>query len=263
MRLLLIDGLNIVRRVYEANPAPESPEKIEGVVRSAMGSFKRALKEHQPTHVLAPFDHGGNTWRHDLYPAYRQNRKPMPEILREALPGLKAKLHQDLGIPTVTVPGVEADDVIAAVYACWAKHYPAKSATVLSTDKDLTALVELGAIVYDHFNGETRDAAWIAKKMGVKPAQVQDFLALMGDSVDGVPGVPGVGPKTAQDWLAAYPTLTDLLHADLPGKKFATLKEQADLAVLSRQLIAFKTDFTLGLTFKDLRLAKPEPEYCF
>lgn len=254
MHLLLIDGLNVVRRVYEANPAPESPEKIEGVVRSALGSFKRALKEHNPTHVLAPFDHGGHTWRHDLYPAYRESRKPMPELLRNALPALKEQIHRDLGIPTVTVPGVEADDVLGAVFFCWAKHYPDMPVTVLSTDKDLTALVQHGARVYDHFKKEVRDEAWIASNLGVKPSQVQDYLALMGDSVDGVPGVPGVGPKTARDWLASYPTLEALLQADLPGKKFATLKEQADLALLSQQLIAFKTDFKVGLTFKELRL---------
>lgn len=255
MKLLLVDGLNVVRRIYEANPAPDSPQKMEGVVRSAMGSFKRALKEHQPTHVLAPFDFGGHTWRHELYPRYRQNRKPMPELLQDGLPALKEQLSRDLGIPIVTFPGVEADDVIAAVFACWVKHYPGLPVTVLSTDKDLTALVKDGAVVYDHFKGEVRDEAWILKHLGVKPHQVQDFLALMGDSVDGVPGVPGVGPKTAQEWLAQHDTLANLLQADMPGKKFAAFKENANLAVLSRQLIAFKTDFKLGLTFKDLRCA--------
>lgn len=257
MNLLLIDGLNVVRRVYEANPAPESPQKIEGVMRSALGSFKRALKEHAPTHALAAFDYGGHTWRHDLYPEYRINRKPMPELLREALPDFKAQLGLAFGLKTVTKEGVEADDVLAAVFHCWAKHYPAESATVLSTDKDMTALVQYGARVYDHFKQEVRNAAWIDKQFGVRPEQVQDFLALTGDSVDGVPGVAGVGPGTASKWLKECPSLAALLQAELPGKKFAEFKKQTDIAVLSRQLIAFKTDFTLGLTFRDLRLPFP------
>ncbi|TES65642.1 hypothetical protein E2P84_36555, partial [Burkholderia cepacia] len=153
--LLLIDGLNIVRRVYEAHPQPDSREKIEGVVRSSLGSFKRALTEIMPTHALAAFDHGGETWRHRLYPPYRANRKPMPQILRDALPGLYQLLADRLGLTVVSIPDVEAEDVIATCFSRWASSKP-DPVVVLSTDKDLAWLMTKGAHIRDHFTPEWR-----------------------------------------------------------------------------------------------------------
>lgn len=257
--LLLIDGLNIVRRVYEANPAPDSPEKLEGALRSAHNSFKRALKEHTPTHVLAPFDAGGSTWRHDLYPDYRKDRKPMPALLQEALPAFKAELTAQLGIYTVAPPGVEADDTLVAVARCWRKHYPEHPVTLLSTDKDLAVLAAEGVRVYDHFKGEVRDNAWVEAKFGIQATQLLDYLALMGDSVDGVPGVAGVGAKTAARLLTTYGSLEAVLALPAGTDKAADkVLAQADLARLSRQLVSFKPDIELGLTFKMIRLAEAQ-----
>ena len=251
--LLLIDGLNVVRRVYEANPAPDSPDKAQAAVRSSLGSFRRALEEHKPTHILAPFDFGGPTWRHELYPDYRKKRKPMPQELRDVLPALYERLHE-MGVPTISVPGVEADDVLATAFYRWdtAKRGPV---TVLSTDKDLTALAADGARVRDHFNLVWRDETWIVEKFGVGPALLHDLLALSGDSSDDIPGVPGVATKTAAKLLNAHGTLDSVLAAaeTVKGKLGENLRASLDLVRLARKLVSFKTDLSLGLTWNSLR----------
>jgi DNA polymerase-1 len=252
-RLLLIDGMNLVRRIYEAQPTPDSPEKAQGALRSSLASFRRALREHEPTHVLAAFDHGGPTWRHALLASYHENRKSMPEPLRDIMPRLLDEVRA-LGIPVLSIPNVEADDVIATAALHWLKS-DRGAVTILSTDKDLTALIANGASVWDHFSRDWRDEAWIHKKFGVSAAQLQDYLALSGDSSDNVPGVPGVGPKTAAKWLNQYGSLDQLLAQveSVPGKIGETLRANLDKLQLARQLVEFKTDIQLGLTWNALR----------
>lgn len=250
--LLIIDGLNIVRRVYEAIPAPDSPEKAEGAVKSSVGSFARALKEHNPSYVVAPFDYGGKTWRHDIYPEYRQHRKPMAEELRAVLPTLFERLHE-LGIPTISIPEVEADDVIATLFFKGVER-GFQRIVPMSTDKDIAQLTAHGAHVRDHFMQEWHDAAWIMKKFFVPPELLGDALALMGDEVDGIPGIEKVGPKTAAKWLNEFGSLDGVLaNADqIKGVVGDNLRAKMHLTPLSRQLVAFKTDLKLGLTWKEL-----------
>ena len=254
--LLLIDGLNILRRVYEAIQAEDSPEKAQGAMRSALASFRRALDEHKPTYALAPFDFGGRTWRHELYDAYREKRKPMPQELREVIPQFRDTLEDRLGLKTISVEGVEADDVIATVHGCWCAHGRTGRAVVMSTDKDLAALLAQGALIRDHFTPEWRDEAWVLKKFGVRPDQLQDCLALIGDSSDDIPGVEKVGVKTAAGWLATYGTLENLLANanDIKGKLGERLRQQADIARLSKRLVEFRTDMALGLTWRMLQM---------
>lgn len=240
--LLLVDGLNVARRVYEANPAPESPEKIEGALRSTRSSLFRALAEHRPTHLMVAVDAPGPTWRHALNPDYKKDRKPMPELLRAGLATLWDSLRAK-GWLVLEPPGYEADDVIASganvSQACGVR------CTVLSTDKDLVYLLSLGARVYDHFGRIDRDEAWCLQKLGVKPAQVLDWLALKGDPVDGIMGIDKVGEKTAAKLLAAHGDLeTILLRAQegaVPGKLGERLREGAGIARAARQLTALKT----------------------
>jgi DNA polymerase-1 len=258
-RLLLIDGLNIVRRCYEANPAPDSANKAKDAARSAFGSFKRALRENTPTHALAAFDYGGPTWRHALYARYREGRKPMPEELRAELPAFKARLTDELGLAVACVPNVEADDVIGTVFTRW-MACKAAPAVVVSTDKDLCTLIAQGALVRDHFKPEWRDAAWVQAKFGVGPELLGDLLALMGDSVDDIPGVDGVGAKTAAKLLNEYGSLEALLAgaSSIKGKLGERLVEQAGNARLSRQLVALDTAVEVGVTWNGLRYLAPE-----
>jgi len=254
--LLLIDGLNVVRRVYEANPSEDSDGKALGAVRASLSTFRRILDENSPSHVLAPFDFGGPTWRHALYQPYRQDRKPMPIFLRNALPLLFEKLKA-LGVTTIQIVGVEADDVLAAAFLRWNVHERGP-ATIISTDKDIAALVSQGARVRDPFQNIWHDEAWSLKKFGVGTAQIQDLLALAGDSTDGIPGVKGVANKTAARLLNTYGSLQAVLDqaATVPGKVGENLRSSVELIHLARQLVSFKTDISLGLTWNALRYVK-------
>jgi protein Xni len=252
-KLLAIDGLNIVRRVYEANPDEDSPEKAELALRNSFSSFRRLLDTHQPTHVLAAFDFGGATWRNEIYPQYRANRTPMPAVLREQLPEFYNMLSR-LGLKVVCLEGVEADDVIATAVLRWLGEGRG-DAIVSSTDKDLHVLISFGALLWDHFKNEWHDRAWVEKKFDVTPEMLTDFLALCGDSTDGIPGVEGIGQKSAAKLLNAYKTLEGIMAGagillTTTGQK---LRAGRDMAFLSRELVKLKTDVRLGVTWKTLQ----------
>ena len=255
-RLLAIDGLNIVRRVYEASPDPDSPEKAETALRHALSSFRTLVHDHDPSHVLPAFDYGGPTWRHDLYAGYRAGRAPMPSCLREALPGFYDKLR-GLGLHVVSLPAVEADDVIGAVVLRWLAEGRGE-ATVATTDKDLHCLIAQGARVWDHFKSEWHDHAWVEQKWGVPPAQLPDLLALMGDVTDAIPGVSKVGVKTAARLLRTYGTLDGIMAGagilkDTLGER---LRKEREMLYLSRQLVQLKTDVRVGVSWNMLAWAR-------
>lgn len=252
-KLLAIDGLNIVRRVYEANPDPDSEEKAETALRNSISSFRRMLDTHAPTHVLAAFDAGGTTWRHALYPRYRETRKPMPSFLKDRLPELHEQLAK-LGVTVVSLEGVEADDVIATAVLRWLTEGRGE-AIVCSTDKDLLPLIAHGAQVWDHFKGEWHDNEWVQNKFGVSPDMLVDLFAIAGDSSDDIPGIPKVGLKTAAKLLNSYKNLEGIMAGagillDPLGQK---LRAGRDSGFLSRQLVSLKTDVRLGVTWKMLR----------
>ena len=255
-RLLAIDGLNIVRRVYEASPEPDSPEKAEIALRHAFSSFRKLITEHEPSHVLPAFDFGGPTWRHALYEGYRAGRAPMPSPLRDALPGFYEQLAK-LGLRVVSLPEVEADDVIGTVVLRWLAEGRGE-ATVATTDKDLHGLIAHGARVWDHFKGEWHDHAWVEAKWGVPPEQLPDLLALMGDPTDSVPGVSKVGPKKAAKLLRTYGTLDAIMAGAgiLKDTLGETLRKEREMLYLSRQLVQLKTDVRVGVSWNMLAWEK-------
>lgn len=252
-KLLAIDGLNIVRRVYEASPDEDSPEKAEKALRNAYSSFRRLLDTHEPTHVLPAFDFGGPTWRNDIYPQYRQNRKPMPAVLRERLPEFYERLH-GLGLRAVSIEGVEADDVIGTAVMHWLKEGLGE-AIVSSTDRGLYVLIPSGAKIWDYFKNEWHDEEWVAAKFGVRPELLTDLLALVGDATDGIPGVEKIGIKTAAKLLNTYKSLEGVMAGagiliNPLGQKLRAGRERA---FLSRELVRLKLDVRVGLTWKMLR----------
>lgn len=268
-KLLLVDGTSVVRRVFEAVKGGTDAKRAVGAMNSSWGSFMRALREHEPTHFLAAFDHGGETWRHRLFPAYKSGRKPVaPELLAE-LPGFLERMNNG-GMRTLRVPDVEADDTVGTLaLKAVARGF---EVVVLASDKDLYKLLESGVRVYDHFQSEWRDSAWVRQRFGVEPAQMTDYLALMGDDVDGIPGVPDVGEKKAARLLAEYGTLDAVLAAaeSIKGVLGQRLVESAGAARLSRQLATLKTDVPLGISPRDIQLPAhlvahiqrmPEPTY--
>lgn len=252
MSLLIIDALNIIRRIHEAIPEPDSEEKVADTIKSSLSSFKRALKTHRPTHAVAVFDHGGRTWKHDLYETYQANRKPMPQHLRDGLLTIQHELHK-MGLHWIAIEGIEADDAIAALVEKWCKFSP-EQAIILSTDKDFLQLLNDQVCIYDHFKDVWRDSAYVHEKFGVAPSQMGDLLALMGDAVDGVPGVDKVGRKTAATLLRINGNLDRLIsNADkVGGLVGVNLRKGIEIARLSRQLVSFKTDMPLGLTWRML-----------
>lgn len=252
MSLLIIDAMNIIRRIHEAIPAPESDEKVADTIKSSLSSFKRALNNHRPTHAVAVFDYGGRTWKHDLYEGYQANRKPMPEHLRDGLLTIKRELHE-IGLHWIAIEGIEADDAIAALVEKWCRT-SLERAIILSTDKDFLQLLSEQVHIYDHFKGVWRDSAYVVEKFGVKPSQMGDLLALMGDAVDGIPGVNKVGQKTAAELLRINGNLDRVIsNSDkVSGQVGANLRKGIDMARLSRKLVSFKTDMPLGLTWRML-----------
>jgi DNA polymerase-1 len=251
-RLLAIDGLNIVRRVYEASPEPDSDLKADIALRHALSSFRTLVNDHAPTHVLPAFDFGGATWRHALYHGYRAGRDPMPAVLRAALPAFYQTL-QGFGLCPVSVPEVEADDVIGTVVTRWLGEQRGE-AVVATTDKDLHCLIADGALVWDHFKSEWHDQAWVEDKWGVPPAQLPDLLALMGDATDSIPGVSKVGAKTAAKLLRTYGTLDAIMAGAgiLKDNLGETLRKEREMLYLSRQLVQLKTDVRVGVSWNML-----------
>lgn len=250
--LLAIDGLNIVRRIYEANPEPDSPAKAETALRFSLSAFHKLHHEHAPTHSVAAFDFGGKTWRHTLYEKYREQRAPMPHALRSCLPTLFSELEKST-IKVLCIPEVEADDVIGTVVLRWLAEGRGK-AIVASTDKDLHVLIAQGAVIWDHFKSEWHDSAWVQKKFGVQPDQLADLLALMGDPTDGIPGVTKIGMKTAAKLLQAYGTIDAIMAGAgiLKNTVGENLRKDAKILAISRQLVTLKSDVPLGVTWKML-----------
>jgi len=251
-KLLVIDGLNIVRRIYEASAEPDSPEKAETAIRFSLSAFHKLLHGHAPSHIVAAFDYGGLTWRHQLYSQYRAQRTPMPEALRASLTHLYAELEK-FYIKVLCIPDVEADDVIGTVTLRWLAEGRGE-AIVVSTDKDLHVLIAHGALIWDHFKNEWHDSAWVQKKFGVPPDQLAELLALMGDATDGIPGVTKVGMKTAAKLLQAYGSIDAIMAGTgiLKNTLGENLRKDAQILAVSRQLVALKSDVPLGVTWKML-----------
>lgn len=256
--LLMIDGTNILRRCYEANPSDESTAKAEGAVKSAVGSIMKAVKRHEPTHVFVAFDvPNQRTWRHDVYDKYKSTRKPTPAFMVEKLPDM-ISLVRERGLFACQVPGYEAEDLISRVARAWVAHTK-DYATVASTDKDLLLLTREGVLVHKHFEDVWCDEAWILAKYGVGSEHLGTYFALLGDTVDDIPGVLGVGPKTATKLVNEYCTLEGIYAALDDGRITAkglraSLEAGRSDAFLSRELMSFKSP-ELNITMANLRVA--------
>ncbi len=262
IRVLLVDALNLIRRVYAAQEGSDMTER--GLVSSAR-SLGRAVDELVPSHAVVVFESSGPTWRHRLLPSYRSGHKPMPDELRRSLPEYRQRFLS-LGLRSFELEGFEADDVIAtlAVKVAAAGGH----AFILSTDKIFLQLVGGRIHVRDHFARRNLEPAAVHARYGVDPSRLLDLLALAGDSTNTIPGVPGVGPKTAAKLLTEYGTLERLFEAageqlsagsrgassHLTPKLTERLVAHSDDAHLARRLIALKTDLELGLNLKDLRI---------
>jgi protein Xni len=253
MKALLIDGMNLVRRVHAAVPGDENtPEHFESALESTSNSIRRALNENEPTHVLCVFDAGGRTWRHDIFPDYKLNRLPMPERLRLNFHRVEEAI-ESFSVPCLSVPGFEADDVLATIAV--------KTATrdgrvvILSTDRNLCQLAGDRIRIRDHFAGRELDAVYIKEKFDVTPSQLACLLGLMGDKSLNIPGVRSIGARTAAKLINEYGTLENMLAnaGKIPGRAGKALVAEADRARLSVALVRLKTDVDIGINLSQLR----------
>jgi len=251
-RLLLVDALNLIRRVYAAQPGEDGAERAEGARASSVQSLRRGLRECAPTHAVCVFDGAGPGWRHELYPEYKAGHARMPEALAAALESYRLAFAE-IGVASLSKPRLEADDVIATI-ACKAAEAGA-SAIILSTDKIFLGLLANGIHVRDHFRSVDSDAQDVIAKFGVRPEQLADYLALSGDRGNNLHGVPGIGPKTAAELLSRFETLDDVLQGagDLEGKLGERLRDHASEARLCRRLVGLRTDLELGANLSELR----------
>jgi len=256
--LVLVDGSSYLFRAFHALPPLENSKgQATGAIYGVINMLNKLVEEYKPEHIGVVFDAKGKTFRNDLYEEYKAHRPPIPDELRSQIEPLY-EIVEALGYPMIIVPGVEADDVIGT-YAKQASEQ--KVDTLISTgDKDLAQLVNPHVTLINTMNNVVMDEAGVVEKFDVPPSAIIDYLALMGDTSDNIPGVPKVGPKTAAKWLKQYGTLDNLIeHADeIKGKVGESLREHLDQLPLSRELTTIKCDVDLENKIDELSMRPPQ-----
>lgn len=256
--LILVDGSSYLFRAFHAlPPLTNSKGQPTGAVYGVINMLNKLVADYKPENIAVIFDAKGKTFRNDLYKEYKANRPPMPDDLRSQIAPLH-ELVEALGFPLIVVPDVEADDVIGT----YAKQATEQNVdTLISTgDKDIAQLVNQHVTLINTMNNVVLDEAGVMAKFDVPPSAIIDYLALMGDTADNIPGVPKVGPKTAAKWLKQYETLDNLVaHADeIKGKVGESLRENLDQLPLSRELTTIKCDVELEHSISNLSMRAPQ-----
>jgi len=207
--LVLVDGSSYLFRAFHAlPPLTNSKGQPTGAVYGVINMLNKLVAEYKPEHMAVIFDAKGKTFRNDMYADYKANRPPMPDDLREQIEPLH-QIVEALGYPMLVVGGVEADDVIGTLAK---QASDAGAEMVISTgDKDMAQLVNKHVTLLNTMTDTKMDIEGVKEKFGVTPEQIIDYLALIGDTVDNIPGVPKVGPKTAVKWLSEYGTMQSVM----------------------------------------------------
>jgi DNA polymerase-1 len=266
--LHLIDGSSFIFRAYHA--LPPLTRKSDGLPIGAVAGFCNMLFRYidgtgsgsnggEATHVAVVFDKGSHTFRNDLYELYKANREEMPEDLRPQIP-LTREATRAFNIACLEQEGYEADDIIATL-ACQARDAGGK-VTIISSDKDLMQLVGNGIVMFDAMKNKVIDVAEVEEKFGVRPERVVDIQALAGDSVDNVPGAPGIGVKTAALLINEFGDLETLLARTSEikqDKRRQTLIDFADQIRLSKKLVQLDCHMPVETTLDDLEVREPDP----
>ena len=256
--VILVDGSSYLYRAFHAMPPlTNSSGQATGAVYGVINMLKKLVAEFGSESVAVVFDAKGKTFRDELYKEYKANRPSMPPELREQIEPLHS-IVKALGLPLLMVPGVEADDVIGTL-AIQAQQK--QRSTVISTgDKDMAQLVTEHVTLINTMNNTRLDRDGVVEKFGVKPEQIIDYLALVGDTSDNIPGVNGCGPKTAVKWLTQYDTVDALIEnaEAIKGKIGEKLRDCIELIPLSRQLATIKTDVEMEIGIDDLSITEPD-----
>ncbi|MEA2116858.1 DNA polymerase I [Halovibrio sp. HP20-50] len=266
--IVLVDGSSYLYRAFHAlPPLTTSNGQPTGAVKGVLNMLKRLIKDYPESPMAVVFDAPGKTFRDELYSDYKAHRPPMPDDLRSQIAPLHACVKA-LGLPLLCIEGVEADDVIGTL----AHHatQAGRDAVISTGDKDMAQLVNAHITLVNTMKDETLDEAGVEEKFGLPPALIIDFLALMGDKVDNIPGVPGVGEKTAIGLLQGMDGGLETIYGDLERVKTLSfrgaktlpkkLEEHREQAFLSYQLATIKVDCDLPVGLDDLDIAHPDRE---
>ena len=250
--LILVDGSSYLFRAFHAlPPLTNSQGQPTGAIVGVVNMLRKLRNDYQPTHFAVVFDAPGKTFRDDLYAEYKANRPPMPDELRVQIERLH-EIIRAMGLPLLVIDGVEADDVIGTLARQAAEQ--GMDVLISTGDKDMAQLVDEHVTLVDTMQDTVLDREGVIAKFGVAPEQIVDYLTLVGDTSDNIPGVPKVGPKTAAKWLQQYGSLDELVaHADeIRGKVGENLRASLEQLPLSKQLATIKRDVELPLAPRDL-----------
>ncbi|HMY96724.1 MAG TPA: DNA polymerase I [Pseudomonadales bacterium] len=252
-QLVLVDGSSYLYRAYYALPPLSTRDGAPtGAVKGVISMVRKLLKEYPDATVVVVFDAKGKTFRDELFAQYKSHRPPMPTDLAQQIEPIQ-QIIRALGLPLLVVEGVEADDVIGTLAR---QATEMQIPTVISTgDKDMAQLVNGHVTLINTMTDTRLDRAGVEQKFGLPPELIRDYLALVGDSSDNIPGVPQVGPKTAVKWLSSHGDLDGLLAqaAEIPGKVGESLRLHLDQLALSRQLATIRCDLELPIDLATLQ----------
>ncbi len=258
--IILVDGSSYLYRAYHAlPPLTTSKNQPTGAIKGVISMIKRVLIDHPDSPLAVVFDAKGKTFRHDMYSEYKANRPPMPEDLVQQIEPIH-RIISLMGIKLIMIPGVEADDVIGTLAE---QARQKKLNTVISTgDKDMTQLVCDNVSVVNTMSGELLDQNGVMKKFGVGPELITDYLALIGDKSDNVPGVDKVGPKTAVKWLNEYKSIEGIKKnaESIGGKVGENLRSSIETLDLAHELVKIKIDVPLEIGIEDLAVSESDSE---
>lgn len=249
VHLLIVDALNLIRRIHAVQGSP--------CADTCLRALEQLIAHSQPTHVVAVFDdeERGHGWRHQRLPDYKAGRAPMPDTLVAEMPALRAAFEQR-GFKCWALPGSEADDLAAtlAVKVAQAEY----QATIVSTDKGYCQLLSPTIRIRDYFQKRWLDAPFIASEFGVTPQQLPDYWGLAGISSSKVPGVAGIGPKSATQLLNEFGTLEGIYAqlANVPEKWRKKLEEHREMAFICRDVARLETNLQLDGNLQQLRLTR-------
>ena len=257
-KLILVDGSSYLFRAFHALPPLMNSKKIPtGAVKGVINMIRSMVKNNPESNVVIVFDAKGKTFRNELYDAYKAHRPPMPDELKVQIAPIH-KIVEAMGLPILIIDGVEADDVIGTLAR---EASAAGISTLISTgDKDLAQLVDDQVSLINTMTNEALDTDGVKSKFGVYPNQIIDYLALVGDSTDNIPGVPSVGPKTAVKWLAEHQSMSEIIDnaSSISGKVGERLRESVEVLLLSYELATIKTDVELKMGVQDLKRKKAD-----
>lgn len=253
--IVLVDGSSYLFRAYHALPPLVNVEGIPtGAVFGVLNMIKKLQKDYPATQIIVVFDPKGGTFRHELYDGYKEDRGAMPDDLAIQIP-LVHEAIVALGLPLLIEPGYEADDVIASLVRMRHNH----SVLISTLDKDLAQLVDEDVHIINTMHNKLLDPEGVVEKFGVSAEQIRDYLALVGDKSDSIPGITGVGPKTAAKWLSQYHDLEGVRshQSDIKGKVGENLRREIAQLDLSYQLVTLVDTLKLGEKISDIK-GKPE-----